>query len=99
MPLVQTIGTGRPLALASPSAKYAADLSSIRICNFRKPFSEAANMANEIGALREPGEITASVMPASINWRTTTRAREVDEFTSSNLSLEFHFRHRRKKRA
>ena len=44
-------------------------------------------MASDKGALRDPGEITASVMPASINWRTTTRASEVEVFTSSSLSL------------
>jgi hypothetical protein len=37
------------------------------MCNLSNSFSAAANIANEIGALRDPGEITASVMPASIN--------------------------------
>ena len=37
-------------------------------------FSSAAIRASESGALREPGEITASVIPASIIWRTITRA-------------------------
>jgi hypothetical protein len=57
------------------------------MCNFKKPFSAAAYIASDNGALREPGEITASVMPDSINWRTITRASEVEVFTSSSLSL------------
>ena len=87
MPLVQTIGTGRPLAFAKPKAKYAADLSSIRICNLSRDFSAAAYMASDSGALRDPGEITASVMPASISWRTMTRASDVEVFTKTSLSL------------
>ena len=38
----------------------------------------AAKNARDKGALREPGEITTSVTPDSMIWRTTTRANEVE---------------------
>ena len=42
--------------------------------------SDAAKNAKDNGALRDPGEITTSVIPASIIWRTITRASEVELF-------------------
>ena len=80
------MGTARPLAFAKPRAKNAAVLSSMRVCNLIKPFCDAAKNAKLRGALREPGEITTSVIPASIIWRTMTRAREVDSLTSATPS-------------
>ena len=86
MPLVQRIGTARPLAFAKPRAKKAAVLSSMRVCSFIKPFCDAAKNAKLSGALRDPGEITTSVIPASIIWRTMTRARDVESLTNATPS-------------
>jgi hypothetical protein len=36
--------------------------------------------------LRDPGEITTSVIPASIIWRTMTRARDVESLTNATPS-------------
>ena len=83
---MQTIGTARPLALAKPSAKNAAVLSSMRVCSCIKPFCDAAKNAKLNGAFRDPGEMTTSVMPASIIWRTMTRASEVESLTSATPS-------------
>ena len=82
MPLVQTTATGRPVALIIPKAKKAAVRSSMRTCTLINFCSAAAKNAKDNGALRDPGEITTSVIPDSIIWRTTTRASEVELFTS-----------------
>jgi hypothetical protein len=50
------------------------------------PFCDAAKNAKLSGAFRDPGEITTSVIPASIIWRTMTRASEVVSLTSATPS-------------
>ena len=82
---MHTIGTGRPVALMIPSAKNAAVRSSMRTCNLINPRLDAAKNASESGAFLDPGETTTSVMPASIIWRTITRARLVELFISVAL--------------
>ena len=74
------MGTGRPVALMIPNAKKAAVRSSILTCNLINPRFDAAKNASESGAFLEPGETTTSVIPASIIWRTITRARLVELF-------------------
>ena len=78
---MQTTATGRPVALMIPKAKKAAVRSSMRTCTVINFCSAAAKKASDKGALRDPGEITTSVIPDSIIWRTTTRASEVELFT------------------
>ena len=46
----------------------------------------AALNARDSGAFRDPGDITTSVMPASIIWRTIVRAKDVDALIYSTLS-------------
>jgi hypothetical protein len=65
-----------------PSAKKAAVRSSMRTWIFINPSCDASKKAKDKGALRDPGEITTSVIPASMIWRTITRASEVELFIS-----------------
>ncbi len=54
VPLVQTTAAGDP-TLVSPSARNAAERSSMRVCSRSTPASAASYAANDSGALREPG--------------------------------------------
>jgi hypothetical protein len=78
--VVQT-GTGRPERSASPSARKAAVRSSIRTCSRSRCPASAAWSANDSGALREPGQRTASVIPQRTSSSTSTRACIVERFT------------------
>ncbi|CAB4535638.1 unannotated protein [freshwater metagenome] len=78
---MHTTGTGRPVDLMIPSAKNAAVRSSMRMWILINFSCEASKKARDKGALREPGDITTSVIPASMIWRTITRASEVELFT------------------
>ena len=60
VPEVQVTATGRPLALAMPSATKPAERSSM-IETASSPVCAASVSAS--GALREPGLVTAWVMP------------------------------------
>ena len=60
MPEVQVTATGRPLALAIPSAMKPAERSSSTDTH---SIPSCAASVSATGALREPGEVTAWVMP------------------------------------
>ena len=66
VPLVHITAARLPV-LDSPSARKPADRSSIRVCSRTSPARAAAWTAKDSGALREPGLITTSAMPASIS--------------------------------
>ena len=83
MPEVTRTGTGRRVAFAIPKAKNPASRSSIRVCNLiRFLFANSAS-CQAIGADREPGQRTASVMPISNNDFVIEIANSVDGFTTS----------------
>jgi hypothetical protein len=73
VPEVQAIATGRPLALAAPSAKNALARSSMWECARSRGLRASASTS---GVEREPGEVQASVIPqrassstkAAISW-------------------------------
>ena len=60
VPEVQVIATGRPLALAIPSATKPAERSSITDTASRPSWPASVSAS---GALREPGQVTACVSP------------------------------------
>ncbi len=60
MPEVHVTATGRPLALAMPSAMNPAARSSITDTQSRPSWAASVSAS---GALREPGEVTAWRMP------------------------------------
>ena len=84
VPEVQTTATGRRLTLASPSARNAADRSSIRTCSRSRPAlrSACSHSAIASGALRDPGAMTASASPHRASSSTSVVANAVEEFTT-----------------
>jgi hypothetical protein len=68
VPEVQVTATGRPLALAIPSATKPAERSSI---TDTASMPGAAASVSAIGALRDPGEVTAWRRPQ--RWSSSTR--------------------------
>ncbi len=81
VPDVQTTATGRREAFASPRARNAAVRSSMRTCNRSRRAASASYSAYASGALREPGDITASTTPPRTSSSTTTFASACDGFT------------------
>ena len=77
VPLVQITATCWLGALAIPSAKKAAPRSSNLTWSSITPRVLASCNAIERGAFLEPGEITKSLTPNSINLRMVWRARSV----------------------
>jgi hypothetical protein len=86
VPDVQTSTVGRPLALATPSAKKLADRSS----KIGIVFTSGCR-ANAIvsGVDRDPGEITAEASPNRTSVSTKTEAHSVLVFLKSSI----HYRH------
>jgi hypothetical protein len=66
---------------ARPSAKKAAERSSIRTCRVICPAVAARAKAMDSGALREPGQTTNWRTPQRANSSTMTLAWAVDGFT------------------
>ena len=85
VPDVVTTGTARPERSARPSARNPAVRSSMRTCRRSRPAVSAAWRANASGALREPGQSTASVTPPRTSSSTITWAWAVDGFTAPRL--------------
>jgi len=82
VPDVHTTATGRPLALARPSAVNAADRSSIRTCSRIRPARSSWSNAIARGADREPGATTTSRSPQRASSSASTVPNAVDGFTS-----------------
>ena len=60
VPEVQVIATGRPVDFAMPRATKPADRSSITEC---ERIRSSAASVRAIGALRDPGQVTACSIP------------------------------------
>ena len=76
-----------PVDLAIPRARKAALRSSIRVCKRMRLSSAARQRAIVNGALREPGEITASRTPERMSWSTITSPKTGDGVNDINAHL------------
>ncbi len=86
VPEVHSAATGRPLALARPRARNAAERSSIRTCSRRSPAAARSHSAIASGALRDPGASTASRSPHRRSSSARTVPSAVDGFTEEPRS-------------
>ena len=86
VPEVHSAAAGRPLALARPRARNAADRSSTRTCSRSSPRWLASNSASASGVLREPGATTASRRPHRRSSSTSTRASAVAGFAACSAT-------------
>src|SRR6266699_1236540 len=87
VPDVHTTATGRPLALASPSAQNAALRSSMRTLSRRSPASARRWNSIASGALRDPGATTTSRIPHRTSSSASAAASAVAGFTGSPEEL------------
>ena len=67
VPEVVNTAAGLPVLIAEPSAKNAADLSSILTCTEINPCFSASTKANEMGPFLDPGASDTNSTPVSIN--------------------------------